>query len=261
MLGRNVGNLELPVIGLGTYDLAEVNMKAVIRECISKGINFIDSANRYENEAKIGDTIKNLGIKRETVVLGTKLSYRQQISQSVCESVDESLYKLKTDYIDLYMIHSPKSLTYCDDWMNLQIEKQKGKILETAVSNFTVEQLRELKSVSGVYPALNQIEVNFVHNPNELISFCMENNIIVQASCPLYRMANDVANNRTIKALIDKYQKTYAQIALRWLFQKNILAITKMSTINHIEENANIFDFNLSYDDMIMLEINSEGTE
>ena len=100
MLNRRVGELSLSVIGLGTYD------------CVSRGVNFIDSANRYGNEAKIATTISSLGLKREDVVIGTKLSYKQQISQSVCESVDESLNELKTDYIDLYMIHSPKSKTY-----------------------------------------------------------------------------------------------------------------------------------------------------
>lgn len=261
MLNKNVGNIVLPIIGLGTYDLAERDMENAIGACISKGANFIDSANRYENEALIGSTIHRLGLKREDIVLGTKLSYKQQISQSVCESVDESLGKLKTDYIDLYMIHSPKSMTYCDDWMALLTEKNKGKILEVAVSNFSIRQLEELHQVSGVYPVLNQIEVNLVHIPWELIRFCKSNNIMVQASCPLYRMGSEARSSEIVRALMTKHQKSYAQISLRWLFQRDILSIPKMSSVKHVEENTSIFDFELSEEDMMLLEEHAKGNQ
>lgn len=254
MLNRSAGNLLLPVIGLGTYDLAKQNMMSAIRECLDRGISFIDSANRYGNEAQIGAAIRDLGIRRDDIVIGTKMSYSQQISQSVSESVDESLASLGTDHIDLYMIHSPKSMTYCEDWMELQKEKQKGKILETAVSNFSIEQLQELKDASGIYPVLNQIEVNLVHIPWELISFCEYNNIVVQASCPLYRMGEEAMNTASVNSIMAKHNKSYAQIALRWLYQRDILSIPKMSTAEHIAENADIFDFCLSEEDMAMLE-------
>ena len=242
------------MIGLGTYDLEEKKMKTVITECVSRGISFIDSANRYENEEAIGYAIEKTGLSRRSFLIGTKLSYKQQISQTVSESVDESLNKLKTDYIDLYMIHSPKSRTYCDDWLALQREKQKGKIREIAVSNFAIEQLQELYKVSGIYPALNQIEINLVRTPWDLISFCRRNGIVVQASCPLYRMKPEVIDSEIIKELINQYQKTYAQIALRWLFQKGILSVPKMSSAEHIKENTDIFDFNISDEDIKKLE-------
>lgn len=261
MLNRRVGELSLSVIGLGTYDLAEQNMKKVISDCVSRGVNFIDSANRYGNEAKIATTISSLGLKREDVVIGTKLSYKQQISQSVCESVDESLNELKTDYIDLYMIHSPKSKTYCDDWMNLQAERKKGKIIETAVSNFSIEQLQNLHQVSGIYPVLNQIEVNLIHVPWKLIYFCRKHNIVVQASCPLYRMGTEAVNNKAVKDIMSKYNKSYAQIVLRWLFQREMLSIPKMSTLKHVEENIDIFGFDLAENDIMWLEKNAGGVD
>ncbi len=260
MLNKSVGDVELPMIGLGTYDLEEEIMDTVISECVSQGAIFIDSANRYGNEEAIGRAIRKIGLDRKSILIGTKMSYKQQTSQNVRESVDESLDKLKTDYIDLYMIHSPKSKTYCDDWLALQDEKRKGKIREVAVSNFSVQQLQELYKVSGIYPALNQIEVNLVHIPWKVINFCRSNDITIQASCPLYRMGFEAKNSDVVKTLVDKYQKTYAQIALRWLLQKEILSIPKMSSVRHIEENVNIFDFNLSEKDVYQLE-NAEGIE
>ena len=254
MLNKNVGNVDLPMIGLGTCDLDERVMEIVIETCVSRGVTFIDSANRYGNEETIGGAIRKIGLSRHAILIGTKMSYKQQVSQTVRESVEESLNKLKTDYIDLYMIHSPKSETYCDDWIALLEEKRKGKIREIAVSNFTERQLQDLYNVSGIYPALNQIEVNLVHIPWNLISFCRSKGIVIQASCPLYRMGFEAENSDAVKSLVDKYHKSYSQIALRWLFQKEILAIPKMSSVKHIEENVNIFDFNLSEEDVYQLE-------
>lgn len=254
MLSRKVGDLQLPIIGLGTFGLKEQHMQSIIHKCINEGVNYIDSANRYENEAQLGIAIKKLGIKRNEIIIGTKLSYRQQISQKVCEAVDESLEKLQVDYVDLYMIHSPKSRTYCEDWIALQTEKRKGKILEIAVSNFSVEQLKELYKVSGIYPVLNQIEVNLVHIPRELIEFCRSKNIIIQASCPLYRMGLEAVNRKNVKEVMHRHQKSYAQIVLRWLYQKELLSVPKMSIAEHLIENINIFDFELSGEDLLMLE-------
>lgn len=254
MLNKSVGNVNLSMIGLGTYALDEKAMETVIGVCVSRGVTFIDSANRYGNEEAIGGAIRKIGLNRQAVMIGTKMSYKQQLCQTVRESVEESLNKLKTDYIDLYMIHSPKSETYCDDWIALLEEKRKGKIREVAVSNFSEQQLQDLYNVSGIYPALNQIEINLVHIPWDLISFCRNKGIAIQASCPLYRMGFEAENSDAVRLLVDKYHKTYAQIALRWLFQKEILSIPKMSSVSHVEENVNIFDFSLSEEDVYQLE-------
>lgn len=254
MLNKSVGNVNIPMIGLGTYDLDDKAMATVIGACVSRGVTFIDSANRYGNEEAIGGAIRKIGLNRQDILIGTKMSYKQQLSQTVRESVEESLHKLKTDYVDIYMIHSPKSETYCDDWIALLKEKQEGKIREIAVSNFSEQQLQDLYNVSGIYPALNQIEVNLVHIPWDLISFCRSKGIAIQASCPLYRMGFEAKNSDAVKTLVDKCHKTYAQIALRWLFQKEILSIPKMSSLNHVEENVNIFDFSLSEEDVYQLE-------
>lgn len=253
MLNKKVGTLLFPVIGLGTYDLLEKDMMHIIGESINNGVNFFDSANRYNNESNLGSTIKKLGINRTDYLIGTKLSYRQQISQSVEKSVDESLKKLQVDYIDMYMIHSPKSNTYCKDWIVLQKEKEKGKILELGVSNFSINQLNELYQISGLYPILNQIEVNFTNSNLETIEFCKKNNIIIQASCPLCRMNQKIMNNNYIQLLMEKYNRTYPQIALRWLFQRDLLSIPKMSSKAHLNENIDIFDFELLTEELLLL--------
>lgn len=246
MLTRKVGSLNIPVIGLGTYDLLEYDMKTIIQECVLRGVNFLDSANRYDNEFQLGQAIKKIGLNRSDIIMGTKLSYKQQITQTVEMSVDESLKKLQMDYIDLYLIHSPKSMTYCKDWLELQNEKEKGKIRELGVSNFSINQLKELYNVSGKYPVINQIEVNLAHFPYEVIEFCHRNDIVVQASCPLRRMDMEITREESVQQLMERYDKTYPQIALRWLFQKGIVSIPKMSSTEHLLENIDIFDFALS---------------
>lgn len=249
----------LPAIGLGTYNLAEIDIKNVIGEGVNQGANFIDSASRYENEEQIGRAIKELGLSRNDFIIGTKMSYKQQMTQQVCQSVDESLSKLRMEYVDVYMIHSPKSKTYCDDWISLQAEKKKGKIRELAVSNFSPKQLEEIFIASGEFPVLNQVEVNLLNIPWDTLEYCELHDIKVQASCPLYRMQLDFGKGSIIGDVMTKYHKTYPQVVLRWLFQRNLLSVPKMSSIAHLLENIDIFGFELSKEDLQKLESLSKG--
>lgn len=250
MLNKQVGSISVSCIGLGTYGLQRKDMHNVFSEALDCGINYIDSAYRYGNEGIIASSFKYMGVNRHDVVIGTKLAYKQQISMSVEDAVDESLRNLQTDYIDLYFIHSPKSDTYCEDWCRLMLEKQKGKVLELGVSNFNIEQMIDIRNVSGCYPAINQIEINLGFYPRKIIEFCEEKGIAVQASCPLGRMRQELVNHETMRTMMNKYHRSYPQLALRWLYQNEILMIPKMSSNSHLMENISIFDFEIKREDM-----------
>lgn len=253
MLYKQVGSLNMPMIGVGTYGVPEKVMPLIFQYAISYGASYFDSAYRYENESFIGRCFERGDIRRDEVLLGTKLSYSQQMFGDIHKAVDDSLRNLKTDYIDVYYIHSPKSNSYCADWEMLLGIKEKGKIRELAVSNFGITQLEELYCETGVYPVLNQIEIHLGCWPQEVIQYCKSRNIAIQASCPLSRMSKKILGNREVIKMSCKYQKSFAQISLRWLLQQNILSVPRTENIEHLKENYAIFDFNLSDDDMIIL--------
>jgi len=250
MFTKDVGNIKLPVIGLGTYNLPSCYIEGVLEECISRGVNYIDSAYKYENEAIIGKALRKINVQREKFIIGTKLSYKQQISQPVNKSVSDSLRNLGMEYIDLYYIHSPRSNTYCESWLQLLEIKERGVIKELGVCNFSKKELEELKDCSGEYPAINQIEVNVGHYPAGLIGFCKEKGIAIQASCPLGRMDKRVIHNQTVGNYENKYERSFTQISLRWLYQDGIISIPKTQNVAHLYENISIFDFDIEESDV-----------
>lgn len=254
MLYEEVGKIKIPFIGLGTYGISFEKMGSILSFALSNGVNFFDTASKYNNEESIGSALRKEGIKREDVLICSKISYNQQMTISVQEAIDSSLTKLQTDYIDLYLIHSPKSKTYCSDWIKLSSEKKKGKFREIGVSNFGIHDLTALYNNTGCFPSINQIEVNLLHYPVELIEYCRKHNIIVQASCPLRRMDEDAMKNEYIIDLERKYDRTYSQIVLRWLYEKGLLSIPKTQEKNHLMENIKVFDFSLEKNEHLALD-------
>ncbi len=254
MLYSKAGRLNLPMVGIGTYGLSEKAMNDILVAAVAYGTIYVDSAFRYDNESFIGNCLRNGKVKRNALILGTKLSYRQQVAGDVFKAVDDSLRNLHTDHIDLYFIHSPKSNTYCSDWKKLLEIKDSWKILELAVSNFNIEQIEQLVKATGVYPVLNQIEVHIGCYPKELIQYCKERNILVQASCPLKQMSLDLVSKDSVLKLSNKYNKTFAQLSLKWLMQHNILSIPRTQNVNHMKENFDILDFEIDERDMELID-------
>lgn len=254
MLYRQIGNLDIPMLGVGTYGVPEDVMPELFHCAIAFGACYVDSAYRYENEASIGRCFERGDIIRDEIILGTKLSYSQQMFGDVYKAVDDSLSNLKTDYIDLYFIHSPKSKTYVSDWGKLLRIRDTGKIRALAASNFGINQLEELYNEDGEYPVLNQIEIHPGCLPKELIQYCKEHDIAVQASCPLGRMSEKMLKSEVMVELSGKYHKTISQISLRWLLQQGILSIPRTSSIKHMNENYSVFDYEIDRDDMKLLD-------
>lgn len=244
-------NLEMPILGFGTWKLedGEETENAVLH-ALKSGYRHIDTATFYGNEESIGRAIKKSGIKREKIFVTTKLwnddhDYAERAFQ-------ESLKRLELDYIDLYLIHWPVQGKRKESWKVLEELYKQGKCKTIGVSNYTIGHLEELFGFCKVVPAVNQVEFNVFLYQKELLEFCESKNIQLEAYCPLAR-AGKLKDQRLLE-ISKKYSKTPAQLMLRWLLQHNVVAIPKSMHKERIEENSNLFDFEISKKDMELLD-------
>ena len=242
----NDGN-EIPMIGMGTWQQTEKdNCIKAIKYAIKTGYRHIDTADIYDNHELVKDGIK--GFSREKLFITTKL-WRDFLDPKLVESeCDRALMELDLDYLDLYLVHWPdrtKPLAEISYEMSKLIEK--GKVKSIGVSNYTINHLQELID-QGIKIAVNQVEYHPFLNQEALLNFCTRNSISVVAYSPLAR--SEVFNDPDIKHLSKKYSKTPGQISLRWMIQKDIIVIPKATSEKHIKDNFEIFNFELSIDDM-----------
>ena len=251
----NNGN-KIPAIGFGTYKAQEDEGIAAVKKAIETGYRLIDTAAKYENEEAVGKAIKQSGIAREELMLTTKL-WRENLGyESTKKAFETSLAKLDLDYIDLYLIHWPANAKNYENWQKANNDSwrameelvKEGKIKNIGVSNFWTEHLEPLLEAAEIKPVINQIEFHPGYWQPELTRYCKENNILIEAWSPLAR--GKVFENEEIKAIAKKYNKSVAQICLRWILEHNALIIPKSSTPERIEDNFNIFDFQLKPEDI-----------
>ena len=251
----NNGN-KIPAIGFGTYKAQEDEGIAAVKKAIETGYRLIDTAAKYENEEAVGKAIKQSGIAREELMITTKL-WRENLGyESTKKAFETSLAKLDLDYIDLYLIHWPANAknyenwqkTNNDSWRAMEELVKEGKIKNIGVSNFWPEHLEPLLEAAEIEPVINQIEFHPGYWQPELTRYCKEKNILVEAWSPLAR--GKVFESEEIKAIAKKYNKSVAQICLRWILEHNALVIPKSSTPERIEDNFDIFDFQLNAEDI-----------
>ncbi|KAF8979056.1 hypothetical protein BGZ46_005855 [Entomortierella lignicola] len=219
------------------------------------GYRHIDTAAGYHNEANVGDAIRKSGIPREEVFVTTKLFDRDHGYDSAIAACELSLEKLGLDYIDLYLIHSPNPgpELRAESWKALQKMVALGKVKSIGVSNYGVHHLKELLSSNPtVRPVINQIEVHPWLARREIISFCESQNIAIEAYSPLSR--GHKLQDPVVNKIAAKYSKSAAQILIRWSLQKGYIAIPKSSHKERIEQNAEVFDFELADEDMNVLD-------
>ena len=243
----NDGHL-MPIFGLGLYQ-AGVSSKTVeiVADAIRLGYTLFDTAELYRNEAQVGEAVKELG-HRENVFLTTKILRTNDGRRGLRKSLEKSLRKLNTDYVDLYLIHAPQGGHVIEVFDEMMEMKKQGRIRSVGVSNFGVEHLEWLRQ-AGFVPTVNQIELH-PWWPNEVIvDYCRKNNIALMAYSPLGKgrfLADPFLNE-----LARKYRKSPAQILLRWSIQNGFISIPKTTSgIERLKENINIFDFILTDDDM-----------
>lgn len=235
----------MPLLGLGVYKATAPNeVETAIAAALDAGYRLIDTASVYKNEEGVGRTVKSSSIPREELFITTKVWNTAQRIGNIESAFERSLERLQMDYVDLYLVHWPVPGCYLDTWRALEKIYTSGRAKAIGVSNFEIHHLEELFQISGIVPAVNQIEYHPLWNQSELKAYCQEKGIAVQAYAPLARGA--YFHRDTITQIGEKYGKTPAQTGLRWLIQKGISAIPKSSNPARIASNADIFDFELN---------------
>lgn len=246
-----INGIKMPSIGFGTYKSGdEEETIESIKYALKVGYRQIDTAEFYGNEEAIGKALKQSSIKRSDIFLVTKLWNSSHGYDNAIEAFNKSIKKLNVDYLDLYLIHWP-TLLNSETWRALEDLYESGKVRAIGVSNFKMGHLEELKKTARIMPMVNQIEVHPCFCQKELVEYCRENNIQVVAWSPIMR--GQLLEVPLMMDLAEKYNRSIAQIALRWNIQNNIIPIPKSSHHGRIKDNFEVFDFKLSQEDMIKI--------
>ena len=243
--------LEIPQIGVGTWTLRGETARQNVRLALEAGFRHIDTAQGYENEAEVGQGIADSGVPRGEIFVTTKVATNimREGCDAVRQSIDESLAKLKMDYIDLLLIHWPVKDCVKHTWQMMEDYVQQGKVRSIGVSNFNRHHLDDLLAYADIRPVINQIEVHPLMTQEENIAYNRSLGIQVEAWGPFGQGDIDVIGHPLLQALAAKYQKTASQIVLRWIVQRDLITIPRAKP-NHFAENLGVMVFALSDDDM-----------
>lgn len=250
------GNL-MPQLGLGVYQVEDGDeVEHAVLAAIDAGYRSIDTAALYGNEIGVGQAIKRSPVPREELFITTKLWNDRQGYDETLKAFDESLKKLDLEYIDLYLIHwpSPKRGLYVETWKAFEKLYKDGKVKAIGVSNFHPEHLEKLRAETEIVPFVNQIELHPYHQQRENVEYAKAHGIHIEAWSPIGGGGAAVLQDPLFKELSEKYNKSPAQIVLRWHIQHDHIAIPKSVHAERIEENADIFDFELSPDDILAID-------
>lgn len=242
--------VEMPIISFGVYQIPKEDTKRCVLDAIKSGYRGIDTAQSYFNESEVGDAIVECGVPREELFITTKVWIDHYGYEECKASVEESLRKLKTDYLDLCLLHQPFS-DYYGAYRALEELYAEGKIKAIGVSNFYPDRLTDICMFDRkVIPAVNQVEVN----PYNAQWFAQENmekhGVKMEAWAPFGEGRNNLFTNETLVSIGKKYNKSSAQVVLRWLIQRGVIVACKSTHIERMQENINVFDFELTEEDM-----------
>ena len=242
----------IPSIGFGTWMIEDkATCIAAVKKALDVGYRHIDTAQIYGNESFVGQAVKESEISREDIFLTTKLWNDNQSVDSVIPSLRQSLENLQTNYVDLFLVHFPVSQMRQPAWRKMEELHQLGLVKSIGVSNYTVQHLKELMAESDIKPVVNQVELHVFLQQPELVEYCQENNIVLEAYSPLAH--GNKLDNELLVSLASKCSKSSAQIMLRWCIQQGFVILPKSVTPERIEENFEIFDFELDKKEMAHL--------
>lgn len=241
-------SISVPQLGLGVWKSRPKECLEAVKSALSLGYRHIDTAAIYGNEADVGTAIKEAGVNRSDIFLVTKLWNADQGYDTALRAIDASLKKLGTDYVDMYLIHFPVSGKRNDSWKALEKIKADGKAKSIGVSNFMVPHLEELLKETGTVPAMNQVEYHPFLQDTKLKDYCIQKGILLEAYSPLAH--GQKLEDPRITQLAKKYNKSNAQILIRWSLQSGHVVIPKSKNPDRIRENADVYDFVLSDSDM-----------
>ncbi len=245
--------LKMPVLGYGVYQVDPQECERCVSDAVEAGYRLIDTAQAYGNEKGVGNAVKKSGIKREDFFIVTKVWVSNAGYENAKKSIETSLSKLQTDYIDLLLIHQPFN-DYYGTYRAMEEFYEKGLLKSIGVSNFYPDRFMDFSNFVKVKPMVNQMETHIFNQQKKLHEILKENKCQLMSWGPFAEGRNDFFNNTVLKSIGSKYGKTSAQTALRYLIQKNIVVIPKSTHKERMIENINVFDFSLSNDDMAALE-------
>ncbi|MEH0156808.1 aldo/keto reductase [Limibacter armeniacum] len=250
--------IEMPALGLGVFK-AEDGEEVIqsVKWALEHGYRSIDTASIYQNEEGVGEGMRQSGVKREEIFLTSKVWNADQGYNSTLTAFDESLERLGTDYLDLYLVHWPVKGKFTETWRAMESLYKDGRIRAIGVSNFLRHQLEEVMDNAQVIPMVNQIEFHPYLQSPRLVEFCEHHRIQLEAWAPL--MQGAAFEVKELVALADKYKKTVPQIVLRWNLQRGIVTIPKSVKEERIISNAAIFDFELTEADMEQINLLDRG--
>ena len=246
--------LNIPCIGFGTYQIRKKSeIEKAIKIAYNTGYRLFDTATVYGNEKLIGDAIKKLKIPRNEIFLVTKIFKGDMTYEKTKKSIETSLKKLQSDYIDMVLIHWPevqKSDDRINVWKALEESVEEKKVKMIGVSNFCKIHLEQILNNCKIKPVVNQIECNPIYYDEETINYCTQNNIVIQAYCPLAEWNSKLVENDTIINIAKNKNKNVSQIILKWLLQKNMIPLPKSIHKEYIKQNFYLNGFYLAEDEM-----------
>lgn len=242
--------VEMPILGFGVFQIADAEeCERSVYDALQAGYRLIDTAAAYENEEAVGKAIKRSGVAREEIFVTTKLWIQDAGYESAKRAFGRSLKRLQLDYLDLYLIHQPYGDVY-GAWRAMEELNREGSSRAIGVSNFHPDRLMDLMVHNEVVPAVNQVETHPFNQQVEAHQFMRENNVQIESWGPFAEGRNNIFKNEVLLPIAGKYGKSVAQVILRWLTQREVVAIPKSVRKERMVENFNIFDFELSADDM-----------
>lgn len=263
----DIEGLSIPMVGLGTFSMHGEELKAVMASALEMGYRLFDTAYRYGNEDEIGGIVSGLDSARP-VVLSTKLSglqfngRRKRLyldRQSPRRSLAGSLRRLRQKSIDIYMLHSPFR-DYHKAYAKLLKEKERGRVKVLGVSGYGIDHLKRIKDYCGEYPMVDMVELHPYHSSRAVVDFCKENNIRLIARSPFAHgeIIPLLSEDADIRNMANAFNKSIPQIILRWIVQQGVIAMPRTKNPNHLQENIDVFDFELSNSDMDVIDMKNK---
>lgn len=250
--------VEMPILGFGVYQVSDEETTKAVTDAIEVGYRMFDTAQSYHNEAGVGRAIKNSGIDRKEFFLVTKIWISNAGEEKAYKSILESLEKLQTDYIDLLLIHQPFG-DYYGTYRAMERAYKEGKARAIGVSNFYPDRFVDLANFVEIKPAINQVETHVFQQQKEARKYLDKYNTQIMAWGPFAEGRNNMFKNETLVAIGERYGKSSAQVALRFLVQEGVIVIPKSVKKERMEQNFNIFDFELTQEELAQIRILDTG--
>ena len=242
--------IEMPILGYGVFQIPDTEeCEKSVLDAIETGYRLIDTAASYMNEVAVGNAIKKSGVAREDLFITTKLWIEDAGYENTKKAFKKSLEKLQLDYLDLYLIHQPYGDVH-GSWRAMEELYKEGKVRAIGVSNFHPDRVMDMITFNEIVPAVNQIETHPFNQQIENQRFLTENKVQIESWGPFAEGKNNIFQNELLASIGLKYNKSIAQVILRWLTQRGVVAIPKSVKKERMEENFEIFDFELSVEDM-----------